>query len=131
MPGKIPWRLAAAATAVTVLAAGCSSSGSGDNKADANSVIIGIAEPQHLIPSNTTETEGAQVLKALFYGLVDFDEKHEPVKLLADSIEHSKDNKVWTVKIKPGFTFSNGEAVTADNFIDAWNYGAYGPNAQN
>ena len=36
---------------------------------------------------------------------------------------------VWTIKIKPGWTFHNGEPVTAQSYIDAWNKTAYGPNA--
>ena len=129
MLGKRPWKMAVGATAIVLLAAGCTGGGSDDTEASDNSVIIGIGEPQHLIPSNTTESSGAQVLAALFYPLVDFDAKNEPVEVAAESIT-SDDNTVWTVKLKPGFTFSNGEPVTADNYIDAWNYGAYGPNGQ-
>ena len=35
-------------------------------------VSIGISEPQHLIPQNTTEANGGQVLRALFTPLVTF-----------------------------------------------------------
>ncbi|WP_369819571.1 ABC transporter substrate-binding protein, partial [Actinoplanes sp. TFC3] len=129
MFGNRPWKMAVGATAIALLAAGCSSGGSEDSDSSGNSIVVGIAEPQHLIPTNTTETSGAQVLAALFYPLVDFDDKNNPELVAAESIT-SDDNKVWTVKLKPGFTFSNGEAVTADSYINAWNYGAYGPNAQ-
>src|SRR4051812_20772248 len=113
------------ATAIALLVAGC---GSGSEKTEATSdtVIIGIGEPQHLIPSNTTESSGSQVLAALYYPLVDFDAQNNPVLVAAQDIS-STDNKVWTVKLKPGFTFHNGEPVTADSYINAWNYGAYGP----
>ena len=47
----------------------------------------------------------------------------------AESIT-STDNKTWTIKLKDGYTFHNGEKVTADSYINAWNYGAYGPNGQ-
>jgi len=116
------------ATAIALLVAGC---GSGSEKTEATSdtVIIGIGEPQHLIPSNTTESSGSQVLAALYYPLVDFDAQNNPVLVAAQDIS-STDNKVWTVKLKPGFTFHNGEPVTADSYINAWNYGAYGPNGQ-
>ena len=129
MLGNRPWKMAAGATAIALLAAGCSGGGSEDTDSTSSSIIVGIGEPQHLIPSNTTETNGAQVLAALFYPLVDFDEQSKPVDIAAESIT-SDDNKLWTVKLKPGFTFSNGEPVVSDNFIDAWNYGAYAPNAQ-
>src|ERR1043165_8181991 len=128
MFGNRPWKMAVGATAIALLAAGCSGGGSEDTDTASNGIVIGISEPQHLIPSNTTESSGASVLASLFYPLVDFDEKSQPVEVAAESIT-SDDNKVWTVKLKPGCTFSNGEPVVSDNFIDAWNHGAYGPNA--
>jgi len=129
MPGKSPWKMAAGAAAVVLLAAGCSGSGSDDSADYTNSVIIGIVEPQHLLTTNTTETSGSEVLDSLFYPLVSFDDQKQPVERAAESIT-SDDNKVWTIKLKDGFTFSNDEPVTADNYINAWNYGAYGPNGQ-
>lgn len=129
MLGNRPWKMAVGATAIALLAAGCSGGGSEDTDTTSNSIVIGIGEPQHLIPSNATETNGSQVLRSLFYPLIDFDDKSQPIEVGAESVT-SDDNKVWTVKLKPGFTFSNGEPVISDNFIDAWNYGAYGPNAQ-
>jgi len=129
MLGKRPWKMAVGATAIALLAAGCSGGGSEDTEASDKNIIIGIGEPQHLIPSNTTESNGNEVLSSLFYPLVDFNEAKEPIEKAAESIT-SDDSKVWTVKLKPGFTWHNGEPVISDNFIDAWNYGAYGPNGQ-
>ncbi len=98
MLGNRPWKMAVGATANALLAAGCSGGGSEDTDTASNSIVVGIAEPQHLIPSNTTETSGAQVLAALFYPLVDFDEQNKPVEIGAEAIT-SDDNKVWTVKL--------------------------------
>lgn len=47
----------------------------------------------------------------------------------AESIE-TTDNKVWTIKLKPGLKWTDGTPVTAKNYVDAWNYTAYSPNAQ-
>src|SRR3954468_16707450 len=113
MPGKRPWKMAVGAAAIALLAAGCSGGSSDDTAATSNNITIGIAEPQHLIPSNTTESSGSQVLSSLFYPLVDFAEKSEPFTVAAESITHDPANKVWTVKLKSGFTFSNGEPVTS------------------
>jgi oligopeptide transport system substrate-binding protein len=129
MPGIRPWTMAVAATAL-VLAAGCTGGSADDDRPSADGVVIGIVEPKHLIPTNTTETGGSQVLASLFYPLVDLDANSKPVPAAARSITPDATNKVWTIKLKPGFTFSNGEPVTAQNYIDAWNYGAYGPNGQ-
>ena len=130
MRGIGPWKMAAGAAAIALLAAGCSSGSSDDDEALSNTISIGIAEPESLIPTNTTEANGSSVLASLFYPLVRYDEKANPYVVAAQAITHDKANKVWTIKLRPGFTFSNGEPVTADSYIDAWNYGAYGPNAQ-
>lgn len=128
MRGQFPFKMAVGATAIMLLAAGCGSGGDDETGGENAAVIsIGIAEPQHLIPSNTTESSGNEVLSALFSPLVDFDAENNPVLVAAESIE-STDNKVWTVKLKDGYTFHNGEKVTADSYINAWNHGAYGPN---
>jgi peptide/nickel transport system substrate-binding protein/oligopeptide transport system substrate-binding protein len=118
-----------AATLGLTACGGGSDSGSG--KTNPNGVVsMSIAEPQHLIPTNTNETSGSQVDAALFSPLVDFDAQNKPYEVAAESVQ-STDNKVWTIKLKDGYTFHNGEKVTADNYIDAWNYGAYAPNGQN
>lgn len=126
MLGKRPWKVAAGAAAIVMLAAGCGS-GSDEAEGSENTVVLGISEPKHLIPANTTEASGSQVLDSLFYPLVDMNEQKQPIEKAAESIT-SDDNKVWTVKLKAGFTFSNAEPVTSDSYINAWNNGAYGPN---
>jgi oligopeptide transport system substrate-binding protein len=130
MPGKRPPKMAVGVAAIVVLTAGCTSGGSNASEAEPNSIVVGIAEPQHLMPANTTDASGTQVLASLFSPLVDFDAHHQPFPVAAQSIIPNRTNEVWTIKLKPGFTFSNGEPVTVDNYINAWNYGAYGPNGQ-
>jgi peptide/nickel transport system substrate-binding protein/oligopeptide transport system substrate-binding protein len=55
-------------------------------------------------------------------------ETTEPYNYLATDIS-TEDNKTWTITIKDGTTFHNGEAVDAESFARSWNYAAYGPNA--
>ncbi|MGI8575584.1 MAG: peptide ABC transporter substrate-binding protein [Egibacteraceae bacterium] len=89
-----------------------------------------VCEPEHLVPQNTNETCGSEVLNSLFTGLVTYDpETAEPSNAVAESIE-SDDQKTWTIKIADGWTFHNGEPVTASSFVDAWNYAAFQPNLQ-
>lgn len=129
MRGHIPFRIAVGLTAISLAVAGCGSGGDDDSgSGNTDAVIsIGIGEPQHLIPANTTESNGAEVLAALYSPLVDFDAENKPYLVAAESIE-SSDNKVWTIKLKDGYTFHNGEKVTSDSYIRAWNHAAYGPN---
>jgi oligopeptide transport system substrate-binding protein len=125
-------RLIARTVVPLVAVAGLVACNSGDSaKVDPAGVVsIQIAEPQHLLPTNTNDSSGVQVITALFAPLVSYDSEFKPVPDAAESID-SKDHKVWTIKLRPGYTFHNGEKVTVDNYIDAWNYGAYAPNAQN
>jgi ABC-type transport system substrate-binding protein len=75
------------------------------------------------------ESECSQVLSTIFRGLLRIDpETSEEIYDVAESIE-SEDGLVWSVKLKEGWTFHNGEPVDAESFIRAWNYNAYGPNA--
>lgn len=90
-------------------------------------VTVGIAEPRHLIPANTTDAGGAEVLNALFTPLVTYDAAHRPVEAAAETVS-TKDNRVWTITLRAGWTFHNGAPVTADSYVNAWNAGAYGPN---
>lgn len=115
------------ALALTLSACGKGPSSEGAS-ADGLVISIGIGEPKFLIPSTTTESNGSDVLDALFTDLVEYDEDFRPYEMAAESIT-TEDNKVWTIKLRPGWTFHNGEPVTADAYINAWNAGAWGPNA--
>ncbi|MGI9597734.1 MAG: ABC transporter substrate-binding protein, partial [Acidimicrobiales bacterium] len=88
-------------------------------------------EPEHLFPTNTNESEGSKVLDTLFKGLVEFtSETTEPYNEVAESITSDDGGKTWTITIKDGWTFHNGEPVTANSFVDSWNFGADAANAQ-
>lgn len=92
-------------------------------------VLANGSEPQNpLIPTNTNETGGGKILDLIFAGLVYYDADGAPHNEVADSIT-SDDNTTWTIKLKDGWTFSDGTPVQAHNFIDAWNYGALLSNA--
>ncbi|GGV51473.1 putative peptide ABC transporter DppA [Kitasatospora herbaricolor] len=131
------WTALAACTALAISA--CSTSGgksatdqaSGGSGKKGGSISVELGEPQHgLVPQNTAESEGSEVLNALFSGLVEYDNDTSVPKLrVAESIE-SPDATTWTIKLKDGYTFHNGEKVTAKSFVDAWNYGANQDNAQ-
>src|SRR5687768_11511739 len=107
MLGKRPWKMAAATAAISLLVAGCAG-GQSEDPTLSNAVVISIAEPQHLLPTNATDSSSAQVLSSLFYPLVSFDAEKKPVEVAAERISVEKGNKVWTIKLKPGFTFHNG-----------------------
>ena len=88
------------------------------------------SEPENpLIPTATNEVGGGKILDAIFAGLVAYEADGTPVNDMAEEITVD-DPQNLTVKIKEGQTFTDGEEVTADNFIKAWNYGALASNEQ-
>jgi oligopeptide transport system substrate-binding protein len=104
-----------------------SSGGGGEN----GSVSIYGTEPKSaLLPANTTEAGGSKAVEALYAGLVAYrPEDGKTYNVMAESIK-SDDAKVYDITIKKGWKFHDGTEVKAKNFVDAWNYGAYAPNAQ-
>ncbi|MFI7237045.1 ABC transporter substrate-binding protein [Streptomyces cyaneofuscatus] len=122
-------KMVGCAIVVALAATACGGGGSddGDKGSSGSGFSMNVAEPKRLIPQSTTESGGSQVLSGLFTPLVDFDAKNQPVLAAAESIE-SPDNKVWTIKLKDA-TWHDGKPVTAKDYVGAWNWGAYGPNA--
>ncbi|MDQ3610541.1 MAG: ABC transporter substrate-binding protein [Actinomycetota bacterium] len=128
--------LLAAACAGGEETAGDGGDGGDGGAASGGEFSVFICEPQFLVPTNSNETCGAEVLNALFIGLVEYDpDTSQPLygqdsdQALAETIE-SQDQQSWTITLKDGYTFHDGTPVTAQSFVDSWNYGAYGPNAQ-
>lgn len=123
-------RVLAALTAMTLTAslAACSTK---QPEASAEYISIYGSEPQNpLVPTNTTENGGGVLLETLFDGLVGYDPEGKPFNQVAESITPNADSTKFTVVIKDGWKFHNGEEVTSDNFIKAWNFGANTKNGQ-
>ncbi|MEZ5190160.1 MAG: ABC transporter substrate-binding protein [Schumannella sp.] len=78
------------------------------------------------MPANTNEVNGGQILTNIFAGLVYYKADGSWDYDAAESIE-SDDYKTWTIKLKPGQTFSDGTPVTSDSFVKAWQWAAADP----
>lgn len=120
-----------AATSLLALAACGGGSAEQSDSAAVSTVTINGLEPQNpLVPSNTNESGGANVMDNIFTGLIKYNpETAAPENAIAESIS-SPDQTLWTIKVQPGWTFHDGTPVTAASFVDAWNYAANGANAQ-
>ncbi|MET7900046.1 ABC transporter substrate-binding protein [Streptomyces sp. NPDC005355] len=110
--------VAAVALTATACGGGASGSGSGIVRSSWGD------PPNPLEPANTNEVQGGKVLDMIFRGLKRYDPRTGEAKdALAQRIL-SSDQRNYTITIKGGWRFSNGEKVTARSFVDAWNYGA-------
>jgi oligopeptide transport system substrate-binding protein len=121
----------AAAGALTL--SGCTSGGASPSAGAGDSTAVittNGSEPQNpLVPTNTNETGGGKILDSIFAGLVYYDADGAPHNDMAESIE-TDDAQNYTIKLKADQKFTNGEPVTANSFVDAWNYGALLSNEQ-
>ncbi|HEY9523577.1 MAG TPA: ABC transporter substrate-binding protein [Thermopolyspora sp.] len=117
------------AVALTVSAcAGGTGGAAGQGGAADDTFSVALTEPDHLTPGNTSSSYSITVLQALFDTLVVIDAQGRPQMRAAESVT-SDDQRTWTIKVRPGQKFHNGEPVTAQSFADAWNAAAYAPNA--
>ncbi|MEV0623594.1 ABC transporter substrate-binding protein [Nonomuraea sp. NPDC050404] len=121
--------IALLALAVAACGGGASETGGTAAGGGETPVRMEIGEPQELLhPQNTTETEGSEVLAAVFSPLVRYDDQKQPVEEAAESVS-TTDSKVWTIKLKSGYTWHDGTPVTAADYARAWNYAALQDNA--
>lgn len=133
MRGATHAKWVACAVTVALAATACGGGGDSGGGGGDGSGIVGSSwgDPQNpLEPANTNEVQGGKVLDMIFRGLMRYDPKTGEAKnMIAEKID-TKDSQNFTVKIKSGWKFSNGEKVTAKSFVDAWNYGAHLKNNQ-
>ncbi|MDX6351035.1 MAG: oligopeptide transport system substrate-binding protein [Streptomyces sp.] len=131
---RCKWAACAATTVVlaaTVAACGGGGGGGGGGSSASGVLSASWSDPQNpLEPANTNEVQGGKVLSMIFRGLKRYNPKTGAAEnMIASSIDTS-DSQNFTIKLKSGWTFSNGQKVTSASFIDAWNYAAVTSNKQ-
>jgi oligopeptide transport system substrate-binding protein len=118
-----------AAASLTLAACGGGSGGDSGGAGDNVITVYGTNPQNPLIPTATNEVGGGDPLQNLFSGLTAYNSDGSIVNEVAESIEPNEDSTVWTVKLKP-WKFTDGTDVTAESFVNAWNYGADAANKQ-
>ncbi|WCD88470.1 Oligopeptide-binding protein OppA [Streptomyces xanthophaeus] len=134
MRGAKSAKWVAGAIVVALAATACGGGDKGDaakGEVDPNGIYsIEVGEPEKLLhPADTMESNGSIAMSGLFSQLVDYDADGKLTMVNAESVE-SKDSKLWTVKLKAGWTFHDGSKVTADSYVKAWNWAANIDNKQ-
>ncbi|AIK40112.1 MULTISPECIES: peptide ABC transporter substrate-binding protein [Bacillus] len=70
--------------------------------------------------SKNTDTLGSQILGNTMEGLYRLDKDNKPIPAVAESSTKSEDGKKYTFKLRKDAKWSNGDPVTAKDFVFAW-----------
>ncbi|TDL96613.1 peptide ABC transporter substrate-binding protein [Macrococcus carouselicus] len=128
---KKKYALLASLMAVSGFTAACSSGGDNndkDSKATADSKeskqalkLMSISDIPTLDTSLATDMVAFNVMNQTMEGLYVLDDKDKAAPGVAlGEPEKSKDGKTWTIKLNDKAKWSNGDPVTADDFVYSW-----------
>lgn len=76
-------------------------------------------EPASLDPHRVESDVEGNIIRDIFEGLVSVNQDGSIAPRLADKWEQ-KDNTVWTFHLRPGITWSDGTAITAQDVVWSW-----------
>ena len=77
--------------------------------------------PQTFDPAFAAAAPDTDAVRALFEGLTDYDPQTlTPVPAVATRWESSADGRVWTFYLRDNARWSNGDRVTAGDFVRSW-----------
>ncbi|HVW21147.1 MAG TPA: peptide ABC transporter substrate-binding protein [Opitutaceae bacterium] len=108
------------ATASLLLLAGCGKRETAVAKADLTQTLLlgNMIEPPDLDPQLCYDNFTQQIELALCQGLCEYDPKtNEPTPALAERWEPSGDYLTWTFHLRPNARWSDGDPVTAEDFV--------------
>ncbi len=124
---KILALLMAAVLLFTLAACG----GNGDKNTESLAVCLA-SEPDTIDPALNSSVDGATMLAHLFAGLAKWSQNEEgelvivadAVEELTEGVENADGTVTYTYKLRDGLKWSDGQALTASDFVYAWNRAA-------
>lgn len=117
------------AALIGTTAAGCGLNGAKEDLGAGNSARVLRAVQMGTIKHLTgPQDPGTQIGMTLCEGLTRLDATNG-VRMAAAKSVTTRDNKTWTIRLQPNRTFDDGEPITAQTWVNSWNFTAYGPNA--
>ncbi|MCA0758571.1 peptide ABC transporter substrate-binding protein [Paenibacillus sp. N4] len=93
--------------------------GGGDGKAQEFRFTLA-SEPPSLDPATMTDAQSSIVAAGLYEGLTRLNTDGEPEPAIAKEWKVSEDGKTYTFTLRDDVKWSNGEAVTAEDFVYSW-----------
>lgn len=77
--------------------------------------------PEHIDPAFAAAPPETDIVRAVYEGLTSLDGATlKALPAAAESWEASEDKKEWTFRLRKDAKWSNGDAVTAEDFIRSW-----------
>jgi ABC-type transport system substrate-binding protein/class 3 adenylate cyclase len=76
--------------------------------------------PDEIAPGEVYTTEGGQFVAHLFEGLLMVDRELNVIPAVADNMRVSSDGLTYLFQLREGASWSDGTALTAEDFIFAW-----------
>lgn len=101
--------------------AGCSNNG--NNKTTASKQVLNWTESSQISTvdlAQATDTLSFNVLMNTQEGLYRLNSKGTPTGALATKTDISKDGKTYTINLRQGVKWTNGDEVTAQDFVYSW-----------
>ena len=95
---------------------GCSSNKSGNNEFR----FTLASEPPSLDPALMVDSQSAIVASGLYEGLMRLNSAGEPEKAIAKDYKISDDGLTYTFELRKDAKWSNGDPVTANDFVYSW-----------
>lgn len=112
--------VAVAVFTVASMFTACKSSTSTGNKQPIKITACVGSEPKSIDPAINQTIDGSDYLVEAFEGLVKTDKKGNYVPGIAKSWDKSSDGLTYTFHLRTDAKWSDGKALTADDFIYAW-----------
>ncbi|HFR4158511.1 TPA: peptide ABC transporter substrate-binding protein [Bacillus cereus] len=96
-----------------------------ENKSDAESKkqVLNVTVSEEIPSLDTAKTmdgTSAHVMQNIFEGLYVLDDQDQPIPAVAKSFKRSEDGKKYTFDLRKDAKWSNGDNVTAHDFMFAW-----------
>lgn len=77
--------------------------------------------PRVFDPARAAAPPDTDAVRAIFEGLTDYDPQTlKPVAAVAARWESAENDRVWTFHLRPEARWSNGDPVTAEDFVRSW-----------
>src|SRR5690606_31258419 len=84
-------------------------------------IFLNQSEPESIDPTQASDQASGRVITAVFEGLMRWDASGTAIPGVAEAMpEVSADGLTYTFRLRPDAVWSNGDPVTATDFLRSW-----------